>query len=45
MTSFRMQLPEKFSFRRHEDRPKWSIRFEQFRQATSVAQEEEETLI
>ena len=45
MTSFRMQLPQKFSFRRHEDWPKRSIRFERFHQASTVAQEEEETLI
>ena len=46
MTSFRVQLPEKFFFRRHEDWPKWSMRFEGFRQASGVAkEEEEETLI
>ena len=46
MTSFRVQLPEKFFFRRHEDWLKESIRFERFRQASGLAQEEEEeTLI
>ena len=45
MTSFRVQLPEKFHFRRQEEWPKWSRRFERFREASGVAKEEEESQI
>ena len=45
MTSFRVQLPEKFDFSRQEVRPKWSRRFEPFRQASGLAKEEEESEI
>ena len=44
MTSFQVQLPENFAFRRHDDWFKWSIRFERFRQASGLAKEKEETL-
>ena len=39
------QLPEKFHFRRQEEWPKWSRRFERFRQASGVAKEQEESQI
>ncbi|XP_020610156.1 uncharacterized protein LOC110048720 [Orbicella faveolata] len=42
MTSFRVQLPEKFDFSRQEEWPKWSRRFERFRQASGLVKEEEE---
>ena len=45
MTSFRVQLPEKFDFSRQEEWPKWSRRFERFRQASGLAKEEEESQI
>ena len=41
MTSFRVQLPEKFDFSRQEEWPKWSRRFERFCQAFGLAKEEE----
>ena len=41
MTSFRVQLQEKFDFSRQEEWPKWSRRFERLRQAYSLAKEEE----
>ena len=41
MTSFRVQLPEKFDFSRQEEWPKWSRRFKRFRQASGLAKEEE----
>ena len=41
MTSFRVQLPEKFDYSRQEEWPKWSRRFERFRQASGLAKEEE----
>ena len=45
MTSFRVQLPEKFDFSCQEEWPKWSRRFERFRQASGLAKEEEESQI
>ena len=45
MTSFRVQLPEKFDFSRQAEWPKWSRRFERFRQASGLAKEEEESQI
>ena len=45
MTSFRVQLPEKFDFSRQEEWPKWSRRLERFRQASGLAEEEEESQI
>ena len=45
MRSFRVQPPEKFHFSRQEEWPKWSRRFECFRQASGVAKEEEESQI
>ena len=45
MTSFRVQLPEKFDFSRQEEWPKWSRRFERFRQASGLVKEEEESQI
>ena len=45
MTSFRVQLPEKVHFSRQEEWPKWSRRFERFRQASGVGKEEEESQI
>ena len=45
MTSFRVQLPEKFDFSRQEEWPKWSRRFERFRQASGLAKDEEESQI
>ena len=45
MTSFRVQLPEKFDFSRQEEWPKWSRRFERFRQASGLAKEDEESQI
>ena len=45
MTSFQVQLPEKFDFSRQEEWPKWSRRFERFRQASGLAKEEEESQI
>ena len=45
MTSFRVQLPEKFYFSGQEEWPKWSRRFERFRQASGLAKEEEESQI
>ena len=45
MTSFQVQLLEKFDFSRQEEWPKWSRRFERFRQASGLAKEEEESQI
>ena len=45
MTSFRVQLPEKFDFSRQEEWPKWGRRFERFRQASGLVKEEEESQI
>ena len=45
MTSFRIQLPEKFDISRQEEWPKWSRRFERFRQASGLLKEEEESQI
>ena len=45
MTSFRVQLPERFDFRRHDGWPKFSRRLERFRQACGLAKEEEESQI
>ena len=45
MTSFRVQLPENFDFSHPEDWPKWSRRFERFRQASGLVKEEEESQI
>ena len=45
MTSFRAQLPENFNFSHPEDWPKWSRRFERFRQASGLVKEEEESQI
>ena len=45
MTSFRVQLAEKFDFSRKEEWPKWSRRFERFRQASGLAKGEEESQI
>ena len=45
MTSFRVQLPEKFDFSRQEEWPKWSRRFERFRKASGLVKEEEESQI
>ena len=45
MTSFRVQLPEKFDFSRQEEWPKWSRRFKRFRQASGLVKEEEESQI
>jgi len=42
MTSFRVQLPEKFDLSRQAEWPKWSRRFERFRQSSGLAKEEEE---
>ena len=41
MTSFRVDVPEKFVFSRQEDWPKWSRHFERFRQASGLANEDE----
>lgn len=41
MTSFRVQLPEKFDFSRQEEWPKWSRRFDHFCQASGPVKEEE----
>ena len=41
MTSFRVEVPEKFDFSRQEDWPRWSRRFERFRQASGLANEDE----
>ena len=43
MTSFRVPLPEKFDFSRQEEWPKWSRRFERFRQASRLVKKEEES--
>ena len=45
MTSFRVQLPEKFDFSRQDEWPKWSRRFERFRQASGLSKEDEESQI
>ena len=45
MTSFRVQLPEKFDFSCQEEWLKWSRRFERFGQASGLAKEEEESQI
>ena len=45
MASFRVEVPEKFNFSRQEDWPKWSRRFERFRQANELAKEEETSQI
>ena len=45
MTFFRVQLPEKFDLSRQQEWPKWSRRFERFRQASGLAKEEEENQI
>ena len=45
MASFRVEVPEKFNFSRQEDWPKWSQRFERFRQANELAKEEETSQI
>ena len=45
MTSFRVEVPEKFNFSRQEDWPKWSLRFERFRQASGLAKEDETSQI
>ena len=37
MTSFRVQLPEKFDFSHQEEWLKWSRRFERFRQVSGLA--------
>ena len=42
MTSFRVQLPEKFDLSRQEEWPKWSRRFERFRQASGLVKEAED---
>ena len=42
MTSFRDQLPKKFDVSPQDEWPKWSRRFERFRQASGLAKEEEE---
>ena len=42
MATFRVQLPEQFNFSRPEESPKWSRRFERFRQASGLAKEEDE---
>ena len=45
MTSFRVQLPEEFDFRRQEEWLKWSRRFERFRQSSGLVKEKEESQI
>ena len=45
MTSFQLQLPEKFDFSRQENWLKWSPRFERFRHASGLTKEEEESQI
>ena len=45
MTSFKVDLPEKFDFARQDEWPKWSRRFERFRQASGLTKEEEESQI
>ena len=45
MTSFRVQLPESFDFSHQEEWPRWSRRFERFRQASGLTKEEEEAQI
>jgi len=42
MATLRVQLPEQFDFSRPEEWPKWSRRFERFRQASGLAKEEDE---
>ena len=41
MTSFCVQLPEKFDFSCQEEWPKWNRRLERFHQASGLAKEEE----
>ena len=43
MKSFWVHLPEKFDFSRQEEWPKWSARFERFRQVYCLAKGEEES--
>ena len=45
MTAFQVDLPEKFDFGKQEGWPKWIRRFERFRQASGLAEKEEESLI
>ena len=45
MTSFRVQLPEEFDFRRQEEWLKWSRRFERFLQSSGLVKEKEESQI
>ena len=45
MAPFRLQLPEKFDFSRHDEWSKWSRRFERFRQVSGLVKEEEESQI
>ena len=43
MKFFRVQLLEKFDLSRQEEWPKWSRRFQCFRQASGLVKEEEES--
>ena len=45
MTSFRVQLPEKFDFSCQEEWKKWSRRFKCFHQASGLAKKEDESQI
>ena len=45
MTSFRVELLEKFNFSRQEEWPKWSRKFERFRQTPGLSRGEEESQI
>ena len=45
ITSFRVQLPEEFDFRRQEEWLKWSRRFERFLQSSGLVKEKEESQI
>ena len=42
MTTFQVNLPEKFDFSHPEERLKWSRRFERFRQASGLQEEADE---